>query len=85
MPTATIVESGQPRPYADRRTVVRLEFEEPVTEEQAREFAASQPCGYHPVQKQDKEGWWASHEAYFRKIEENGRLWEFKVVHPFTD
>lgn len=85
-----VVRSGQPRPYADSELVVRLQFDEPVTEEQARAQAREASVGYTDVTKKDREGWWSRYLDYFRALEfsrdeKHFKEWEFKVVTPFTD
>jgi len=83
--TYEAIAAGQPGPYQDSRWVCRVTFEEPVTEKQAREIIAEHPLGYTAETKETREGWWSTYLAYFRQVDDDGKIWEFKTVTPFTD
>lgn len=91
-----ILASGQPRAYADSRTIAKVTFEYLVSygpekgqwkpafdnleEEKVRAILRALPCGFTD---KEPEHWASSRLNYLRK--KGPGVWQFQVDSPYTD
>lgn len=94
--TWDILASGQPRPYADSRRIVKVSFEHETTYgpekgqwkpaytdlsgDSVRAILRAIPCGFTDTPPAD----WASDRLAYLRQESPG-VWKFQIDSPYTD